>query len=187
MHIDRPTEITVRANNLAELFQERDFDPFTDNVDTVSSIARMAQLPHLVAKLRTTQLLIVLPSQEVTPQTETLLREALQRYCAHMIAEAQRKLKALRWVGWRTLGVGIAFFGLSLAASFGVQQLLFIPEELRVWASEGLVVAGWVVVWQPLDTLVQGWWPHWEEERTFKAIGAMPVKVQGADSRGCPA
>jgi hypothetical protein len=34
-------------------------------------------------------------------------------------------------------------------------------------------------MWQPLDTLVAGWWPQWEEERTFKAISAIPLRVAG--------
>lgn len=176
------TEVTVRVNDLHELFEERSFDPFSDDVESVSSIAAMAQLPHLVAKLKTIRLRIVLPAERLTPQTEALARRALQRYCAHMIGEARRKLAAMRWVGWRTFLVGLAFFGVSLAASTGVQRLLFLPEALRTLASESLIVAGWVVIWQPLDTLVQGWWPFWEEERTFKAIGALPLSVAAVDT-----
>jgi hypothetical protein len=182
MQEHRSTEITVRVNDLRELFREREFDPFTDEIDSVSSVARMAQLPHLVAKLKTVRLRILLPREQITPQTEVLARRAVQQYCAHMVAEARRKLAAMRWVGWRTFLVGLGFFGLSLASSAGVQRLLFLPEALRTLASEALVVAGWVIMWQPLDTLVQGWWPYWEEERTFKAIGAMPLSVHSVDS-----
>lgn len=180
---ERSTEITVRVSDVHELFSEREFDPFTDEVDSIDSIARMAQLPHLVSQLRTVKLRILVPAEKVRPDTEERVRDALQRYCAHAIAEARRKLAAMRWVGLRAFLVGLIFFAVSLAASTAVQRLLFVPEGLRTLASESLVIAGWVVMWQPLDTLVQGWWPQWEEERTFKALRAVPLRVLGFDPR----
>jgi len=173
------TEVTVKVNDMHELFRAHEFDPFADDAEHIGSIAAMAQLPHLVARLKTIRLRVLLPAESLTPQTEGRVRRALQRYCAHAIADARRKLAAMRWVGLRTFLIGLVFFGISLAASTAVGRMLFIPESLRTLASESLVVAGWVVIWQPLDTLVAGWWPHWEEERTFKAIGAIPLRVAG--------
>lgn len=176
----RPNEVTVRVNDVRELFTERAFDPFNDDAEAIGSIARMAQLPHLVSQLKTIRLRVLVPAGTLTPQTEDQVRRALHRYCAHMIAETRRKLAAMRWVGVRTFLVGLIFFGISLAASTAVGRALFIPEGLRTLASESLIVAGWVVIWQPLDTLVQGWWPQWEEERTFRAIGALPLRVEAS-------
>jgi hypothetical protein len=179
MQTERSTQVTVKVNELHELFRQQPFDPFGDEPDRVESIAELARLPHLVSKLDTVRLRVLVPAQTLTPQTEGVVRRALQRYCAHAIAEARRKLAAMRWVGIRTFAVGLVFFGISLAASTAVNRVLFIPEPLRTLAAESLVVAGWVILWQPLDTLVAGWWPHWEEERTFRAIGAIPVEVSG--------
>jgi hypothetical protein len=174
-----PTEVTLKVTDVRELFRSHEFDPFDDDVDAIGSIAQMAQLPHLVSQLKNITLRVLVPAALLTPQTEAQVRRALARYSAHMVAEARRKLAAMRWVGLRTFLIGLAFFGISLAASTTVARMLFIPEGLRTLASESLIVAGWVVIWQPLDTLVQGWWPHWEEERTFRAIGALPVRVAG--------
>jgi hypothetical protein len=174
-----PSEVTVKVDDVRELFAEHAFDPFDDDLDTIGSIARMAQLPHLVSNLRNTQLRVLLPAAKITAETEAQVRRALSRYSAHMIGEARRKLAAMRWVGVRTFAVGLIFFGISLAASTAVGRMLVIPEGLRTLASESLIVAGWVVIWQPLDTLVQGWWPQWEEERTFRAIGDLPLRVEG--------
>lgn len=181
MHEPRRTEVTVKVNHLRDLFRERDFDPFADEVDSVSSIAKMAQLPHLVSELKTLRLRILAPREQITPQTEACLRRALGRYCAHMITDARRKLTAMRWVGTRALVIGLGLFAMSLAAATGVQRLLWLPEGLRLLTSESLVVAGWVLMWQPLDTLVSGWWPQWQEERTFKAISTMPITVHAIE------
>jgi hypothetical protein len=175
----QPTEVTVKVSDIKELFAERRFDPFTDDVEALTSIAQMAQLPHLVSKLNTIKLRVLVPEATMTRETERHVRRALERYCTHMISEARRKLAAMRWVGLRTFLVGLVFFGISLAASAAVSRMLWIPDSLRTLASESLIVAGWVVIWQPLDTLVQGWWPQWEEERTFRAIGALPLSIEG--------
>jgi hypothetical protein len=177
----RPGEVTIRAGDEADLFRERAFDPFADDVDGVSGIAAMASLPHLASNAGKLRIRVLLPPDKVKPETEARVNAALGRYCEHMVRHARRRLAALRWVGLRTLAVGLAVFGLSLAASTAVGRLLWIPDELRTLASESLIVAGWVVLWQPLDTLVQGWWPHWDEERTFKALARMHLTVQPDD------
>lgn len=175
----RTTEVTIKVNDVKELFAERPFDPFADDVETMGSIAGMAQSPHLVSKLNTIKLRVLVPASTLTPATELIVRRALERFCKYTISEARRKLAAMRWVGFRTFLVGLVFFGISLAASTAVTGMLWIPEAIRTLASESLIVAGWVVIWQPLDTLVQGWWPQWEEERTFRAISAVPLRVEG--------
>jgi hypothetical protein len=174
----RPKQIEIELDDVHDLFAEHDFDPFADDVGTIPSIARLAQLPQVVSQLRTARLCVLLPARSVTPQTEAQVQRAYQRYCAHSIAEARRKLAAMRWVGLRTFLLGLVLFGVSLAASTSVGRLLFIPEALRTVIGESLIVAGWVVIWQPLDTLVQGWWPQWEEERTFRALSAVPLQVR---------
>jgi protein-S-isoprenylcysteine O-methyltransferase Ste14 len=139
----------------------------------------MAQLPHLVSKLNTLRLRVLVPVSSLQPGTEAQAQRALERYCKHMIGETRQKQAAERWVGLRTFLIGWFFFGLSLAAAAAVTNILWLPAGIRELASESLIVAGWVVIWQPLDTLVQGWWPQWEEERTFRAIGELPLRVEG--------
>lgn len=173
-----PTEVTVKVNDLRELFAEHAFDPFTDDAESVNSIAGIAQLPHLVSQLKELRLRVLVPARALTPQTETQVQRAMARYCSHALLQTRAKLAAMRWVGLRSFAIGFVFFGLSLAASAAVARTLFIPEELRTLASESLIVAGWVVIWQPLDTLVAGWWPQWQEERTFRALSAVPVRVE---------
>jgi hypothetical protein len=173
---EKPIEINVA--DVRDLFRDREFDPFADDAETIGSIARLAQLPHLVSQLRTVRLCVTVPAAAMTQHTEADVRRAFRRYCNHAVVEARRKLAAMRWVGLRTLLVGIFFFGMSLAASAAIGRLAFVPEALRTLAAESLIVAGWVVIWGPLDTLVAGWWPQWEEERTFRALGKVPLTVR---------
>jgi hypothetical protein len=50
MRHDAPTELTIHARELRELFSEREFDPLVDHGDVLSSIAQIA-LPLAVETL----------------------------------------------------------------------------------------------------------------------------------------
>lgn len=175
----RPNEVTIKVNDIRELFSEPRFDPFADDTETIPSITQMAQLPNLVSTLDTVKLRVLVPASSLTASTEMQAQRALERYCRHMTLQTRQRLAAMRWVGLRSFAIGWFLFGLSLAAVAAIAKMHWIPDGVRELASESLIVAGWVVVWQPLDTLVQGWWPQWEEERTFRAIGALPLRVEG--------
>lgn len=175
---ERPTEVTVKVNDVRDLFRAHEFDPFADEREDIGSIVEMAQLPQLVSQLKKIRLRVLVPAEGFDGDTERSVQRALQRYCEHKVAQAARTVSAMRWVGVRTFLVGLVFFAISLAASAAVERLLFIPAALRTLAIESLVIAGWVVMWQPLDTLYQGWWPPYEEERTFRAIGEIPLRVE---------
>src|SRR5690348_3275902 len=116
INADRPREITLALDDVSDLFRERDFNPFTDDPNTIRSLAAMAQTPNLVAGLSKSTLHVVLPAEKISPDTEQRLQRAMQRYCVHMVADVRRRLAALRWVGLRTSVVGISFFALSLIA-----------------------------------------------------------------------
>jgi hypothetical protein len=46
-----PTELTIHARELRELFSEREFDPFVDDADALSSIAQVARFPNVTSSL----------------------------------------------------------------------------------------------------------------------------------------
>jgi|HubBroStandDraft_4_1064222.scaffolds.fasta_scaffold375502_2 hypothetical protein len=92
MRHDAPTELTIHARELRELFSEREFDPLVDHGDVLSSIAQIA-LPLAV---------------------------------------------------------------------------------------ETLVIAGWVIMWQPMDTLILGRLPIRQQERTYRTIASMPAIIEAA-------
>ncbi len=174
-------EIVVRADEPRDLFRTREFDPFAGDPASLWTIAQVAELGATPSALARMTLRILLPRDHVSPDSVAIVRSAIQRYCAHRIAEAKVGLLVWRRVAWRAFFIGFGFFVLSLAATAGVQHAGFLPEEIRTIAAETFVIAGWIFMWQPLDDLIQGWFPIRERERTFKAIGAMRLVVDAAD------
>lgn len=174
-HVNR---VTIRVGDVRDLFRERPFDPFEDDVGTLSSLAQLAELPQFAGTLRTTEVVVLVPASHFTPGAEARVRRALQQYCRHAIVATRRTSAAQRRVGARGLLAGVIFFGISLALAAAVGRWTIVPESLRTVAAESLIVAGWVVIWMPLDALVQGLWPYWRVERTYEALAAVRLSVR---------
>jgi hypothetical protein len=176
-----PTELTIHARELRELFSEREFDPFADDADALQSIAQIARFPNVTSSLGRMRLRILLPSVDVSPQTQTRVERAIARYCSHKIAEARLQMAEWRHGALSTFLWGLAFFALSLLLTAGLQHTDFLPDAIRTLAVETLVIAGWVIMWQPMDTLILGWLPIRQQERTFRAIGSMRATIEATN------
>jgi hypothetical protein len=106
MRHDMPTELTIHARALRELFSDREFDPFVDDDNALGSIAQIARFPNLTSSLAKMRLRVVLPPEEVSPQTQTGVERAIARYCSHKIAEA-----TLQMTEWRHGAVSTFLLG----------------------------------------------------------------------------
>lgn len=180
MSSSKPAELTIHPRDVRELFSEAEFDPFMDDPDALLSIAQVSHLADLTSRLGEMKLRVLLPPAQVTPQTKMLVDRALARYCSRKIAEARLQMRAWRRSAASSVFIALVFFAVSLALSAAVQRAILIPEALRTLASESLIIAGWVVIWQPMDTLIQGWLPIRAEEQTFRAIASMRTTVEAA-------
>ncbi|MGC9992228.1 MAG: hypothetical protein ABSD52_07535 [Candidatus Cybelea sp.] len=181
MRHDPPAELTIHARNLRELFSEREFDPFVDDENALVSVAQIARFPNLNSSLEKMRLRVLLPPEEVSPQTQTRVERAIARYCAHKIAEAGLQMTEWRHGALSTFLWGLAFFAVSLLLTAGLERTDFLPDAIRTLAVETLVIAGWVIMWQPMDTLILGWLPIRQQQRTFRAIRLMRATIEAAN------
>jgi hypothetical protein len=178
---DPPSELTIHARELRELFSEREFDPFVDDENALGSIAQIARFPYVTSSLGKMRLRVLLPPEEVSPQTQTRVERAIARYCSHKIAEAGLQMAEWRHGALSTFLWGLTFFALSLLLTAGLEHTNFLPDAIRTLAVETLVIAGWVIMWQPMDTLILGWLPIRQQQRTFRAIGSMRATIEAAN------
>lgn len=178
---DLQAELTIHAPKLQELFSEREFDPFIGNPDTLASIAQVARFPNLTSSLATMRLRIMLPPEEVSPQTQARVEGAIQRYCSHKLAELRFQMEEWRHEALSTFLWGLGFFAISLLLTAGIERAGLLPDAIRTLAVETLVIAGWVIMWQPMDTLILGWLPIRKQERTFRAIASMRTTIEAAN------
>lgn len=165
---------------MSELFSDREFDPFEDESGTISSIAQLAARPDLGKQQTGTRLRVLLPVDQITPQSQRRIEQALARYCSHHVAGTRLEMLAWRRTALRSFLLSTLFFAISLLITAGVNHAQFIPEEIQTLAGETLVIAGWVIMWQPMSDLIEGWQPIRDRRRGFEALGAMRVTVEPA-------
>ena len=59
----------------------------------------------------------------------------------------------------------------QLAYSFGSGAISEI-------VAEGMLIAGWVAMWRPLEIFLYEWWPVLRRTRVLGKLAAMPVIVR---------
>ena len=131
--------------------------------------------------------------QELPPRTpielvvrlDAVLDEAPEAICAavqaHFARRARVHRRALRRLlrrGLISLAIGTTF----LAAAFVVSQIVRSSAGgtvARVLA-EGVVIAGWVAMWRPLETFLYDWWPLVGDARICERLSRTRVRVEAA-------
>lgn len=171
------SEVTIRAADLHSLFQHRDFDPLTDDPDTLWNMNQLADLTHLVGDLSRMTLLVLRCHGSrfcrrrmrfcSAPCTGITCRKSPKPGWSHGLA-AIRVARVRSRPGF--LHGKPARHGRHAAGSFPAGRN---PHP-------GSRDAGHRRMGLPLDDLVQGWWPIRERERIFRAIRTMRLVVQQA-------
>lgn len=88
-------------------------------------------------------------------EADALIRR-LHAWCRARIASNRDIIRLSRRFGARVLAVCIGVLGVLLALAWALQQesLFGPPGPVRTLGAEALVIAGWVVMWRPIELLV---------------------------------
>lgn len=176
------TDVALTLRDLRDLFREPELDPFAGEDTDESGIDRLLDILKADDRWRRSEfrLTLSIPEAEITPDVELKIRRAMGRYCDGQIQYNRRKLTQVRTEGRRSLRIG----GLFLAACLGLAALaetLFRDEGLLgTLVVEGLFIAGWVGLWQPVDLLLYAWWPYADEIKLHEKIRRMELIVKAA-------
>jgi hypothetical protein len=79
----------------------------------------------------------------------------------------------------RSLVLGLAFLALCLLANEAFAATAASPRIERI-AKAGLIVAGWVALWRPMEIVLYDWWPIARQRRLYERLGRMPVEFRRA-------
>lgn len=168
--------IQVRVGELSQLFnsidpspfRERDLDP--DCEEFIVSWAREfppnepLRIEILVERER--------PPPDVLAQTVPAVRHHFERDASLQ----QLKLRRLLREGRLSLLIGVVTLVacMSAATLAPLDELGTFGEILR----ESLVIAGWVVMWNPLEVLLYGLWPVRRERRLLERLANAEIVPQ---------
>src|SRR5262245_51890087 len=102
-------ELTIRLDDIRQLFQAPELDPFAAQERTTAGLDDVAD--YLTTKdLRrppALRALLLLPSERITADLEALTKDAVSRYCDAKIARARREIEIIGFVGRKRLWLGV--------------------------------------------------------------------------------
>lgn len=151
-------------------FREKDLDP-----DAEEYIYNAVDEFPLKKPL---EIMIHLPSAEVNTEIETDLKEAIKNHFSYKKLLTEIELKRLLYQGRRNLIIALTFLFVCLL----VIRLLSAFEEslVNTLFSEGLLIIGWVAMWEPVHIFLYGWWPIVHRRNIYEKIVHMDVYIRTA-------
>lgn len=109
-------------------------------------------------------------------KAQSRAHDAVRNYYSARATVQQHKLHRLFRNGRMSLVVGLTF----LVACHILSEFLearFTAETLPSLIAHGLIIAGWVAMWRPLEIFLYDWWPLRRRLNLLKRLAAAEVRV----------
>jgi hypothetical protein len=172
--------LKLELGSLSELFGDPAFNPLGGSVEEAPGLERLAnQLRPLRRAPVSTR--IALPASERAPDLETRCRGALQAVLDRRIERNRNDARSLRHEGYATLWRGLVFLAVCLLGSRLMGEVELLPGFIERFIDEGLVIAGWVALWYPLEVLLYQRWPLARERRLYETLRDMRLEFEFRD------
>ncbi|HVY66266.1 MAG TPA: hypothetical protein VHH11_15695 [Gammaproteobacteria bacterium] len=165
--------IQVRIRELRQLFNtidpspfgERDLDP--DCEEFIVAWAR--ELPPD----RPVNIAIHVERERPAPELLAGVADAVRSHFAREAGMQDLRRRRILREARLALAIGLAALILCVSAATLVPTRGTLGQILR----ESLVIAGWVVMWHPLEVLLYGIWPVVRERRLLARLAAADVEL----------
>ena len=175
-----PHDVRLELSDPRELFEPPELDPLAGQPHGDSGIerilTRIRPKPH-----RPVHTTLRLPASTRAPDLEARLRAGLQRHCDVRIGQLTHDLASLRQEGLATLWRGVLFLAMCMLGSRILGDPKYVTSIVARFLDEGLVIAGWVALWYPLDALLYQHWPLKRERRLYESLRTMDLELEFVD------
>ncbi len=171
-----PHRIELNLRDVNQLFNTMDPSPFHEkdlDHDAEEFIVGWALEFPVDDPVELVVHLSVLPAGE---EAQDMLARAVHHYFAYRARLAWLDFRRLMRQGWQSLLIGVVFLATCLVAS----EALGGDRSGRVLGvvREGLIIAGWVAMWRPMEIYLYEWWPLRRRGKAFEKLSRMPVSVR---------
>ena len=170
-------DIRLELSDPREMFQAPQLDPLAGQPHGEPAIERILNCirPKPDRPVRTT---LRLPAAARSPDLEARVGAGLQQYADIRIGQITNDIASLRQEGLATLWRGVLFLALCMFGSRILGEPKFLPDIVARFLDEGLIIAGWVALWYPLDALLYQHWPLKRERRLYEQLRVMDLKFE---------
>jgi hypothetical protein len=159
-------EIVMKLRDIDQLYKAPDQDIFSELEVEVFGESGMERVqkklqPGFWKKSGVLRLVILLPKEKIKPDLADKVMRAIDRYVELSTADNKIAARSERWKGFRALLMSLAVsIGLVVLASILANIIpTKIPDEVVYFFYAILSLIIWVIIWNPLDTLVFEWIP----------------------------
>lgn len=167
-----PYEVTITIRKPEDLFVDSaDENPFQPDWEADSGIRRVVDFLKVRRLRRGVRITVQYPNTlQATPEGQTLMKEAVSRYCDARIEENSRERKFTILTGLTGLAYGLAVSLLLSAGLTWLLSILVLPDWLESSMAGLAGIAVWAIVWGPLAAIFFDWLPNWTEIRVYRTI-----------------
>jgi hypothetical protein len=169
--------IRISLHHSTQLFSSIDPSPFVErNLDHAAErfIVNWAREQPRVRDLKLEIALLDRPTSDDACERD--ISQAVRLHFTRRADGLTRELRELFRRGRRSLLIGVVFLSGCLLA--GDVAAAYVPERFATVVREGLTVAGWVAMWQPMNTFLYAWWPITGERKLFRRLTKMSVRLR---------
>lgn len=167
--------VEIKLNDMNQLFNSLDPSPFL--VKDLDDNARDYIVGSVCEFSLSTPLKLVfyLPPED-EQEARVILPVALHNYFDYCERREHRRLKVIWRQGRIALIMGVVFLFVSLSLSKLVTKL---GESTFVqFLEEGLIIIGWVALWEPAGIFLYKWWPVQYKKRVFEKLSRIPIEIR---------
>lgn len=118
-----------------------------------------------------------LPNDPEARVASATIGPSVKKHFTQRSTNMKRELKELFRQGRRAMAIGLAVLGLCLLAGKVLENPLG-SGSVAHFITEGLIIAGWVALWRPLEIFLYDWWPLAQQRRLYSKLAGAIVRVQ---------
>lgn len=175
-------ELTLHLQDVVHLFEEPDITPFSSYYRTYSFKAGM---DYIVGELyahpraQRIKLNLILPPDQIDPGLLDRTYQAIEKYSIAWMRDAEQDMAKVRYRGVRAAIAGVIGMLVFFSAALWLEgQDIFVEKVL----ANGLFVAGWVLLWRPIEMLIFDVWDFSLERKAYQALRNIVVEIQSEES-----
>jgi hypothetical protein len=159
-------EIVMKLRDIDQLYKAPDQDIFSDlevEMFGQSAIERVQKKlqPGFWKKSGQLRLVILLPKEKIKPDLAEKVMGAIDKFVVLSTEDNKIAARTERWKGFRSLlmSLGISLGLVVLGAILSNLITVKIPSNVSYFFYAILSLVIWVIIWNPLDTLIFEWMP----------------------------
>jgi hypothetical protein len=173
---DGRTCIDVHVKHWQQLFDLRDPAPFRERDLDENVVKYLVAAVQEIPRAQPLKIVVTIEAAEEPSAAAALIDEAIRGHFEHERAQVARRLRDHVHRGRVALLLGVVVMGVCVTLANSTESV----APGRVWDTlrEGLVIAGWVAIWRPLEVLLYEWWPLVDERRHIDRLIAAERSVR---------